>query len=307
MPKKLNIEKVKSELKNINPNVEILSNEYVNAKEKMYCECKNCGHKWFINWSDLKSNRSCPKCRPNRIRKTKSYTIEHLKRHSKEVNDRIEIIDTKYFNSRTPLKCRCVNCNRILFKTWDNIKKGTGCKRCSLSKARRPTLKEIKIIFEQKNIGVENIKTSKIGDKFIVTWTCSKCGETYKNDMYCIKNKKFCLNCFRKSQKGVNHPRYNFSLTISDRLNDRQYNKVLVNKWRSKIFQRDNYTCKVCGSFGKKLNAHHLNGYHWNLEGRYDVNNGITLCESCHKEFHKTYGNRNNTKEQFEDYLKHAQ
>jgi len=50
-----------------------------------------------------------------------------------------------------------------------------------------------------------------------------------------------------------------------------------------------------------RLNAHHLNGYEHFPSSRLDVNNGITLCVPCHKLFHKTYGNRNNTKEQFEE------
>lgn len=39
-----------------------------------------------------------------------------------------------------------------------------------------------------------------------------------------------------------------------------------------------------------------------NTSTRVDVDNGITLCAgkgSCHNEFHKKYGQKNNTKEQF--------
>ena len=31
--------------------------------------------------------------------------------------------------------------------------------------------------------------------------------------------------------------------------------------------------------------------------------NGITLNDKAHKEFHKKYGNKNNTKEQLEEFL----
>lgn len=30
---------------------------------------------------------------------------------------------------------------------------------------------------------------------------------------------------------------------------------------------------------------------------------GITLCETCHNNFHNTYGRRDNTKEQFEKWI----
>ncbi|WNM55253.1 hypothetical protein CoNPh26_CDS0166 [Staphylococcus phage S-CoN_Ph26] len=62
----------------------------------------------------------------------------------------------------------------------------------------------------------------------------------------------------------------------------------------------------VCNQNGY-LHAHHLDGYHWCKDKRYDLNNGVTLCKDHHFNFHKQYGYKNNTKEQFEEYLKHAQ
>ena len=43
---------------------------------------------------------------------------------------------------------------------------------------------------------------------------------------------------------------------------------------------------------------------------RLDLDNGITLCKSCHNStiegsFHNTYGTCHNTKEQFEEYKKY--
>ena len=61
--------------------------------------------------------------------------------------------------------------------------------------------------------------------------------------------------------------------------------------------------CQKCGKRQGDINAHHLNGYHWYKEGRTDVNNGVTLCSCCHKEFHEIYNNRNNTKEQYEEWI----
>lgn len=56
--------------------------------------------------------------------------------------------------------------------------------------------------------------------------------------------------------------------------------------WRRKVFERDNYTCQKCGEKGGVLNAHHI--VHWALcaEKRYEVSNGITLCEKCHRLVH---------------------
>ena len=57
--------------------------------------------------------------------------------------------------------------------------------------------------------------------------------------------------------------------------------------WRSTVFERDNYTCQICNCRGTRLNAHHIKNYAHYPELRYDVSNGVTLCEACHKLVHK--------------------
>lgn len=72
--------------------------------------------------------------------------------------------------------------------------------------------------------------------------------------------------------------------------------------WSKEIMKRDDYTCQTCKKRGGKLNAHHI--YAWNKypEQRFKIDNGVTLCVDCHKEFHKMYGRGDNTREQFKEY-----
>lgn len=61
-------------------------------------------------------------------------------------------------------------------------------------------------------------------------------------------------------------------------------------EWRKAVFERDNYTCQLCGQVGGKLNAHHIKPFAGSPEGRLDVSNGVTLCKECHKEVHRNGG-----------------
>ena len=53
--------------------------------------------------------------------------------------------------------------------------------------------------------------------------------------------------------------------------------------WRIAVYERDNYTCKVCLKKGGKLNADHIKQFAYYPELRFEVSNGQTLCEYCHK------------------------
>lgn len=53
-------------------------------------------------------------------------------------------------------------------------------------------------------------------------------------------------------------------------------------EWRKKVFNRDNFICQICGSRGGKLEAHHIKPFSLFPELRFDINNGATMCKTCH-------------------------
>lgn len=102
---------------------------------------------------------------------------------------------------------------------------------------------------------------------------------------------------------GKDNPNYNFNISDEERIIGRNYHEY--NVWRENVYKRDKYTCKCCGSNKSgNLVAHHIKNYSSYKEGRTDVNNGITLCDKCHRLFHNTYGYTNNTKEQLIEFIK---
>ena len=94
--------------------------------------------------------------------------------------------------------------------------------------------------------------------------------------------------------KRENHPNWKGGITKIDRI-IRGMKEYL--QWRSDVFQRDNWACKTCGRNGCYVTAHHLKSFHLiikqydikNVDDArkykelWDINNGITLCEDCHK------------------------
>lgn len=55
--------------------------------------------------------------------------------------------------------------------------------------------------------------------------------------------------------------------------------------WRKAIFVRDGYKCTDCQTH-KNLNAHHVKNWADYPELRFNVDNGLTLCEDCHVRRH---------------------
>lgn len=68
--------------------------------------------------------------------------------------------------------------------------------------------------------------------------------------------------------------------------------------YRTKVFERDNYTCRKCGKYGGKLQCHHIKSFAYylnkynlrtqedllNCKPLWNLRNGLTLCIPCHKE-----------------------
>lgn len=53
--------------------------------------------------------------------------------------------------------------------------------------------------------------------------------------------------------------------------------------WRTSVYQRDCFTCQICGKLGGRLNAHHIFPISLFPKMVFEIDNGKTLCLPCHK------------------------
>lgn len=106
---------------------------------------------------------------------------------------------------------------------------------------------------------------------------------------------------------GKFHWNYNHNLTDEERMKDRYTYLPGIKKWVRDVYKRDGWQCVLCkhkdnGRKGGGIVAHHLNSYRGHENESVDLINGVTLCERCHRSFHKKYGYGNNTRQQFEEF-----
>jgi len=122
---------------------------------------------------------------------------------------------------------------------------------------------------------------------------CEECGKefivrNYRKDIARFCSKK-CAN--ENRDEGKTSENYRIRRSIEFRL------------WRESVFARDNWTCQKYGIKGGKLHPHHILNFSDHPELRFAIDNGVTLSEKAHKEFHKIYGFNNNTKGQLLEFL----
>ena len=142
-----------------------------------------------------------------------------------------------------------------------------------------------------------------------IKFNCLNCGKecSIKKSQYERNEKHFCsTKCMGEwysiNRVGENHPRWRGDLTEEERKEDRRLIEG-YHTFRQGVLKRDNYTCVISGE-REKLVVHHLYAYRDYKELRTEINNGVTLTEELHKEFHKLYGSGDNTLEQFKEFYK---
>lgn len=223
--------------------------------------------------------------------------------------------------------CTCNFCGKNIYKTPSQIKKYKThyCNNLCASKSRKVRVtKQCDVCGEEitrkpSEFG-ENVycgrscyhksrRSSYTGKTSKVNYTCTYCGGVFKQYKSQMKGKKYTycgIECKDKHNgdlfRGENHHRWNPELTEEQRIQRRKNQDYI--QWRESVYERDDYTCQCCeDNKGGNLVAHHILNFSEHEDLMYEITNGITLCDVCHKEFHDNYGYTKNNSKQLVEFI----
>ena len=223
-----------------------------------------------------------------------------------------------YYLSIKMIKRECLLCNKVFYVKPCIVKIGKGiycssrchkedrqrkargrviarCEMCGLNfEARICDIKRgydrfcsAKCMYKWRSItkSGENHQCWKGGKS---TFKCLQCGREFEEYENRTKRRKFCSKrCLNKWQEmsleGKNNPNWKNGISTENNL---IRTSAEYEQWKTKVSERDNYTCVRCMKRGGDLNTHHIIPFSVAPEERLEVSNGATLCIPCHKWIH---------------------
>ena len=147
MSKRKTHEEFVNEMKEVNPNIDILG-EYVNSKEKILCKCKIDNNEWCATPTNLLRGRGCPVCGRKLVNKNRKKSHDDFVNEMSNKNPNIDILG-RYVNAKTKILCKC----KIDGYEWEtspsHLSAGRGCPKCGRNVRTRTTeqfIDEMKIV-----------------------------------------------------------------------------------------------------------------------------------------------------------------
>ncbi len=226
----------------------------------------------------------------------KKLTLEFINKQFEL--DRYTLLTKDYKNCSQKLEYICPNGHQHSI-SWDNWKQGHRCPYCDSQ--GRPGMDVIRKFFSKYGYKlVSDVYTNDVGRLDYI------CLEGHRHSMRWgnFRNGRRCPSCANISRSvlgsGSNHPNWKGGVTP---FNKELRNFVKAIGWTKDVFKRDDYTCQECNIRSGNLVAHHVVSLseirdYFNIKNIedaqqcdmiYDIDNGRTLCESCHKLIHDNF------------------
>lgn len=286
----------------------LLEECYKNSEYKMKYKCNK--HKENIQevslYNLMKYDDNCKVCNGEKISLSRRHNFDYVKSEFEKCGYRL--MEDSYVNNLTDMNYICPNHSQIISKIkFVELISGIRCKLCAnekTSKRRRHDIDFVIKIFEEK--GFQLISEDYKDSHSKLQYRCIEhLDDIFETTLHIVKNIKIgCPKCVKRnlSQMYKGDKSYFWNGGKSSE-NETARNNLEYREWRNKVFIRDNFKCVCCKDKGINLNAHHIFNFSNYIELRYNLDNGVTLCEKCHIEFHNIYGRKNNDNNQLKEFL----
>ncbi|MFP5111771.1 hypothetical protein ACSU64_05265 [Bacillaceae bacterium C204] len=257
----------------------------------------------------------------------RKYTYEEVQLAFEEKG--YQLLEQEYVSTRVKMRFRCtIHPNDEQSTTLDNFLRGkTGCVCCS---GKKHSIDEVRLEFEKR--GYQLLETTYINSRTKMRYKCPKHPDKInKIEFFALLNGNSCPHCYNeiksKWYSGRENPNWNGGITsLNIALRESTKN------WKFKTLIKYEYRCAVTGERANDLQIHHTESFaalrdevlkelNFNkrknkkdytndelqlifsrLEQKHDEFIGIPLRKQVHILFHKIYGRKNNTLEQFLEF-----
>lgn len=220
------------EMKQLNPNIEILDN-YVNNKTKLLCRCKIDNNEWYGTPSSLLKGQGCPICGAKKVGEALRKSNNVFLSEFNKLNTNIKLL-SNYQDANTKINCRCEICRYEWWVYPNSLLQGHGCPNCvGLIKTHQIFVKEMQdknpniiILGEYQNVKTKVLCKCKIdGNEWYTTPNrllngsgCPQCnesrGERIISNMLNNDNIPFERQKSFDNLKGIGHGKLSYDFYI---------------------------------------------------------------------------------------------
>lgn len=231
------------------------------------------------------------------------YSIENIKHYLKLNDINYTLISDKYISNSEKLIFKC-NSNHVFNMTWQDFQDGGRCPYCKFKyRCHDEFVEYIKNVYGNKYTILGEYINSQTKIKVIH----NICGTIFYSTPNSLSNGHGCPKNECCKKRGSEHYKWNNDLTDEERkANSSRLTIPGYKQWRYDVLKKYDFKCYICNepkTTGNKLIPHHLDSWDVSIDKRFDVDNGVCLCEKHHREFHNKYGYGKNTRQQFQKYL----